>query len=544
MNIKGELYMGANKELRKIQAELEQVKSILRNVKTNRYLSNDEAESYLVNLIPALRNIKDRFDKIDRIWANGTLVNDIDSSLIEILGRYNEEEPESSVRGLYQDVKEDIARRFASEGIRSRMNNIEKTLNSLDTEARGIESRNVGLSSYINNENNGRREARIVRVATKAGALLGIAGLGGAVFTLVYQNDKYKDLNSQLKAEYSIVGEQLKDAQDANAQWENKYNVDIKEWQDKYNEALQNSGSGVSKEEYDKLKQENEEWKKKYNNLMAEYSNILAEYSAIMDVIPSGSNAIAYINGLVDNIESLTSQIDALEARIAALEASKTTLTTRIGELEALLDAALKDNKDQELINTLKKQIEEANTRYAELQTAYNNDIKAKNAKIAQCESEITTLKGALNAEVEKNKGLQEENADLKAAVQVVSDVYSQIYPNGKETDVVNKFNAILAYYGNNSNSSSLAREFIVRFVAEVKGVPYSQIAALSDEELVAIAGGLVGLPAGPSQNPENGNVHEQGSANNNSNGGGVVEEPKNDGTQNPGPGEMPSLRE
>ena len=547
--------MRTNKELKTILRELEQIKANLADALRNPFLTVADKEDILISVAPNLRQIKDRFDRIDRVWAKDSLVNDIDAVMKDIFGRENIEDPALSVVGLYQSVKEDVAGGIASRGIRSEMDIFKENVDAMDENAQDIDSRNGNLISYMNNPNNNRNQARVYRVLTKVGLGAAILGLGGTTFGVVHQNARYNELQTK----YSIMAEDFQENIDAKNELEQQLALSQKEtedwskkageWYTKYNELLQNGGgSGISQEKYNQLKEECDQWKTKYNNLNSSYNSVLAKYDAIMEVIPEGSNAVSYITGLVENVKKLNSEVANLENQIVVLEAAKTTLENKVKELAAQLDAALKDNADQQLINTLKQQLEETAARYGELQIIYDKAVQDHNAKVAEYESRIKVLEGELQTEKDKNNTLQNENNELKAVAQKIGEVYAKLYPNGKVTGAGNQFNAILTYYSQQPNGINLARDFLVKFVAEVKGVPQSQIAKLSDADLVAMADALVGLPSAPAQNP-NGNVHENGSGNTGSTGStGSTEEEKDeqnngDGTGNISP-DLPPVRE
>ena len=540
--------MRTNSELKKIFAELNKIKAELDNILTNTALSETEAVAKFSELAPVLTSVMDRYDRIDRVWAKDALVNDIDYLIAEIFGRYSAS-PDLTITGAYQMAKNSLSHRIDSLYNPEKSGEFRVEAGDMDDSVDQIKLRHDALVSYINNDNNGRQTAKLYRILTKAGLGACILGLGGVTFLAVNQGANLKNLSAQhesLKTQYGIVEKESQEHYEARQEWEQnakEWEQKAGEWYNKYNELLQNPGedSGISKEQYDKIKKECEKWESKYNDLKGKYDTVLANYNAIIEVVPSGSNAVEYIKGLATTVQELKTEIEGLEVRIAALDAAKSTLEKKVNELAAQLEAALKDNSNQAVIETLKKQLEETNARYQELQATYNQAVQTHNAKVAQYESTINGLETALQTEKDKNKNLQNENAQLNAVAQKIASAYSKLYPNGKVTGAGNQFDAILSFYAQQPNGINLARDFLVKFVAEVKGVPQSQIAKLSDAELVAMADSLVGLPSAPSENP-NGNVHEQGSSNK-GNSGSNQETEKGDGSGNVTP-DLPPARE
>ena len=532
------------KENRYLEAILEDIKRADKIVDKLAMMTVDSVDLRVEfkNLERAMRAAREKYDSVEKrkFRADENLVKSVDADFVSLVHKYN-------------SVTANLATKTALTGNSRKMDYLISILNMSNEELGHVEKGSENLKDYFERTTKGERtKDAIWNVVPNA-----IKGLivAGAAAGLVAGGVQYADLQES----YALVQKQSEEDAAARKEMEEKYNI----LENKYNDLAQNGGnsSGVSQEAYDKLQGEYNELLGKYNQSKADYetlntkySGLKAEYDEYMALIPAGQTPSAYIQGLLDQIAGYETRIEEYEATIAGLESAMVALNGRITDLEAQLEAALKDGTNQELIDQLRLQLKESNEQYVALEATHKETIAKHNKEVDGYKAAIGALEAELKTEKDKNAGLTEENAGLKeenAALEgevedllsLIDSVYTQIFPDGKETGVANKAAAIVEYF--QQTQSTDVRDFLIKFIAQLGdgAISVDELNKLTNPQLVGIANGMIGFPEGPTQNP-NGNVHENGKPSSGNNSGSTEkEEEENDGTSNITP-DLPPARE
>ena len=467
------------------------------------------------------RVILDKLYAVDKVWANDDLIIQVYNRMILFRDSYNK--ILANIRERF-DRESDEGKNIAGAVQSTHESYITPTYNNVLT-----------LKNY-SDDPKGRTIERFVRVGSKILPLALVTTLAGGMISSYIENQDLKGELGSVKAEYSIVGEQLEDVKGERDDWKGKYEV-----------LLENSDT-VSKEDYEKLRKE--------------YEELQGSYKAIMVLIPEGSTVVEYIAQLKADIDTLETTIDGYEIAMSALN-------DQIDSLNKQLDAALKDGTNEELIKTLRSQLAIAESNFKTLEATHNATIIAHNKKVGEFEATIDDLVWQLDdshkeneALEEENKALEEENKGLKAELKglktVLEGVKAELEGIKAELDEANKENAelegtiadldrIIAELGKENVDLSKVQSYLIKLIAEIKGVSYESLQNLSIDDLLNEAKAVFGgMPSGPAEQPGEG-VHENsGSGADSGSGAGSAgaDKPENgDGTGNISP-DLPPVRE
>lgn len=173
------------------------------------------------------------------------------------------------------------------------------------------------------------------------------------------------------------------------------------------------------------LTTENAELKAKNEELTTEVSNLKTENAGLKADLDAANTTIDSLNQVVDILKtekaSLEEQlknkditIAEYEARIAELEAIETELRAQIQDLtEQIAEIAEELEEKKDAYNKLVEELEAAKARIAELEAekkALEEDLKNNYISKADYDAKVAEL----NAEIEANKALIAENAELQ----------------------------------------------------------------------------------------------------------------------------------
>ncbi len=505
-------------EIKKVNSELAEMAAIL-NIIIDPNIKADVLQYALDNFDSKAKRVADYLDRTDKVWVNRNKFQAVKNDFDALVEKFN-------------GAKISLATRSINE----RDFNL-PSFDAIDSKLVGIDANVTAKSNYLNNPNNYRTKDRIHFAVTRGTVTLLVAAamIGGslaiksykdkadsltvAVGDLEKENDSLRGINDSLKGE----NDSLKNKNDSlkNENDSLKVNKDIlieqnvaflkqiaslKTEKDKLQKQLENAQPGqvedlkkqiadkdkqisdlgsqlqVANEKIAKKEEERKALEDKVTDLNKDITDLKTENKRLRDELYQQHTMIVEKD---ERIQFYVNTIAELEARIKKLE----------DELE---DA--RNNGGKEKIAELEAKLKAANSQYATLESEYNSLYTDYQGLVGKYEN----LSKELKAEQEKNEQLEKANEELKKLANAVDTVYKSCYADdGNNIDAVEKLNKIVVYYTANYGEAAELREFLVSFIANVKGVPYESIRNMSVSQIISEASEILDMLQQPSENPD-----------------------------------------
>lgn len=491
-------------EIKKVNQELANMSTLLQTI--NGQKLGQTATQYALDSFEAkAKAVADYLDRTDKVWINKSKFNAVKKDFDALVSDYNATK---------------IA--LATRSINDKSFNM-PSFDTIDDKMVGIDASVVAKNNYLNNPDNYRLKDKIHFVVTRGTAtLLVVAAMIGTPLAV----KEYKDRTSALTDSVDRLGEENESLKKENTDLSNE------------NKELIKKNASVL-EEIDKVKKEKDELQKqlenaqsdeevkslrlklvettarivelesnlklansKINDLEQERDNLKAQNETLTKENANLLNDKSELNGKVETLsKEIASQkelIDQKDKEIAQLKSSIASLEVKISNLEKQLEDA-KNNGNKEEIDRLNKLLAESKAVYKQLEDNYNQ----LNSDYAKLSEDYQKTSKELASEKTKNEMLQKSNDELKKLADSVDVVYKTCYSDdGKNLDSVTKLSKIVEYYTSNYGDSSELREFLVSFIANVKGVSYESIKSMSVRQIIDEASEILGMLQQPSENP------------------------------------------
>ena len=506
-------------EIKKVNSELAEMAAIL-NIIIDPNIKADVLQYALDNFDSKAKRVADYLDRTDKVWVNRNKFQAVKNDFDALVEKFN-------------GAKISLATRSINE----RDFNL-PSFDAIDSKLVGIDANVTAKTNYLNNPNNYRTKDRIHFAVTRgtaalllAAALIGtplainsyrnkIDSLTVAVGDLEKENDSLKGENSSLKGE----NDSLKNKNDSlkNENDSLKVNKDIlieqnvaflkqiaslKTEKDKLQKQLENAQPGQDVENLKKQIAEKDQQISDLESQLEVANEKIAkkeeERKALEDKVTDLNKDITDLKTENESLREKLNQVHAMivekDERIQFYINTIAELEAKIKKLEAELEDA-KNNGGKEKIAELEAKLKAANSQYATLESEYNSLYTDYQGLVGKYEN----LSNELKAEQEKNKQLENANEELKKLANAVDTVYKSCYADdGNNIDAVEKLNKIVEYYTANYGEATELREFLVSFIANVKGVPYESIRDMSVSQIISEASEILDMLQQPSENPD-----------------------------------------
>lgn len=497
-------------EIKKVNNELAEMTAIL-NIIIDPNIKADVLQYALDNFDSKAKRVADYLDRTDKVWVNRNKFQAVKNDFDALVEKFN-------------GAKISLATRSINE----KDFNL-PSFDAIDSKLVGIDANVTAKTNYLNNPNNYRTKDRIhfavtrgtaalLLAATLIGAPLAIKSykdkadsLTVAVGDLEKENDSLKNENGSLKGENDSLRADKTALIAKNASLLEEIGS-VKAERDKLQKQLENAQPG---QDVENLKKQIAEKDKQISNLESQLQVANDEIAKKEEERKTLEKRVADLDaenaGLKTENERLYEELHQIHIQIVDKEEKIRLYIKTIAEQEArikALEAELKDaikNGGKEKIAELEAKLAAANSQYATLESNYNSLYNDYQGLVRNYEN----LSNELKAEQEKNKQLENANEELKKLANAVDTVYKSCYADdGKNVDAVEKLNKIVEYYTANYGEATELREFLVSFIANVKGVPYESIRNMSVSQIISEASEILDILQQPSENPDS-NVKE-----------------------------------